>query len=188
MGAEDLHDDFRRVRPPLEGRLVRLRALEPEDLPRLQVLLNDPDVLAGITLPFPLPLAAELEWLDQIRASDSEIVFAIETVEGELIGNCTIRGLDIRNRTGTLGIFIGKPYWDHGYGTDAVRTICRFGFHYLNLQRIDLHVYANNPRAIRSYERVGFTLEGTLRRAQFIDGHYVDEHVMALLVDEWVED
>jgi RimJ/RimL family protein N-acetyltransferase len=188
MGAEDLHDDFRRVRPPLEGRLVRLRALEPDDLPRLQVLLNDPDVLAGITLPFPLPLAAELEWLDQIRASHSEIVFALETVEGELIGNCTLRGLDVRNRTGTLGIFIGKPYWDQGYGTDAVRTICRFGFHYLNLQRIDLHVYANNPRAIRSYEKVGFTLEGTLRRAQFLDGDYVDEHVMALLVDEWVEE
>ena len=186
--AGQVHEDFGRVRPPLEGRLVRLRALEPEDLPRLQGLFNDPDVLAGITLPFPLPLAAQQEWLDGIRRSDSEMVFAIETVEGELVGNCGLRGLGVRNRTANLGIFVGKSHWGRGFGTDAVRTLCRFGFRHLNLQRIELHVYETNERGIRAYEKVGFRLEGTLRRNHFVGGRYVDEHVMGLLAEELVEE
>jgi RimJ/RimL family protein N-acetyltransferase len=184
----ELYGDFRRIRSPLEGRLVRLRPLEREDLERLQPLFNDPDVMAGITIPFPIPLAAELEWLERIRTSDSELILGIETLEGELVGNSGLRGLGIRNRTADLGIFVGKPYWNRGYGTDAVRTLCRFGFRHLNLQRIELHVYETNPRGIRAYEKVGFKLEGTLRRNHFVEGRYVDEHVMGLLAEELIEE
>ena len=58
----------------------------------------------------------------------------------------------------------------------------------MNLQRIELHVYAGNTRGIRAYERVGFRLEGTLRRAQFVGGRYVDVLVMGLLAEELVEE
>jgi RimJ/RimL family protein N-acetyltransferase len=183
-----LHEDFRRVRPPLEGRLIRLRAVEPEDAARLNPLFNDPGVLAGLTFPLPQPLAGFHEWLAGVRGSDSEIEFVIETPEGEAIGGCGLRGLNDRNRTGNLGIWIGRPYWDRGYGTDAVRTLCRFAFRHMNLQRIDLHVFVTNPRARRSYEKVGFRLEGTLRKAQFVGGEYVDELVMGLLAEELVEE
>ena len=182
-----LHEDFRRIPPPFEGRLVRLRPLEPEDASRLNPLFNDPDVLAGLTFPFPQPAVGFIEWVESSRHSTDSIDFVIETIEGRAVGACGMRGLNDRNRSGNLGIWIGKPYWGRGYGTDAVRTLCRFGFRHMNLQRVELHVYADNPRARRAYEKVGFRLEGTMRRAQFVGGEYVDAHLMGLLAEELAE-
>jgi RimJ/RimL family protein N-acetyltransferase len=95
--------------------------------------------------------------------------------------------IELPSRTALLGIWIGKPYWDQGLGTDATRTLCRFGFRHMNLQRIELNVFATNPRALRVYEKVGFRLEGTRRRSQFVGGRYVDSYVMGLLAEELSE-
>jgi RimJ/RimL family protein N-acetyltransferase len=65
-----------------------------------------------------------------------------------------------------------------------MRTLCRFGFRHMNLQRIELNVFSVNPRALRVYERVGFKVEGTRRRSQFVGGRYVDSFVMGLLSEE----
>jgi RimJ/RimL family protein N-acetyltransferase len=132
-------------------------------------------------------VAGFLEWLEKARRSDDSVEFVIETIEGEAIGACDLRQLNDRNRSANLGIWIAKPYWDRGFGTDAVRTLCRFGFRHMNLQRVDLQVYADNVRGRRAYEKVGFKLEGTLRRAQFVGGRYVDALVMGLLAEEFVD-
>jgi RimJ/RimL family protein N-acetyltransferase len=184
----EMHADFRRIRPPLEGRLVRLRSIEPEDAGRLNPMFNDPAVLAGLTMAMPQASSGFHEWHEAVRRRDDEIELIIETLEGEAIGACGVRGLNERNRAGNLGIWIARPYWGRGFGTDAVRTLCRFAFRHMNLQRVDLHVYANNLRGRRAYEKVGFRLEGTLRRAQFVSGEYVDELVMGLLAEELTEE
>jgi RimJ/RimL family protein N-acetyltransferase len=67
---------------------------------------------------------------------------------------------------------------------DAMRVVCRFGFEMMNLQRIELEVYADNARAVHVYEKVGFRLEGTRRHAVFKRGRYHDMHVMGLLEGE----
>jgi RimJ/RimL family protein N-acetyltransferase len=184
----DVHEDFRRIRPPLEGRLVRLRAMELEDAARLNPLFKDPEVLAGLIVAMPQSLSGFRDWSEAARRSEDEIDLIIERLEGEAIGACGLRGLNDRNRAGDLGIWIARPYWGRGFGTDAVRTLCRFAFRHMNLQRVDLHVYSNNLRGRRAYEKVGFRLEGTLRRGQFVGGEYVDELVMGLLAEELVEE
>ena len=85
-----------------------------------------------------------------------------------------------------MGIFIGdKNYWSKGYGTDAMRTLLRFAFGEANLHRVELEVFAFNPRAIRTYEKAGFELEGVRKQALFREGAWHDEHIMATLRDEW---
>ena len=172
---------------PFQGRMVRLRAFRDEDVPRLNEMFGDPDVLAGLTVAFPQPVAGFREFVEASRGDGSVAMFVIETFEGEAVGGCGLEGLNPRNRSATLGIWIGRPYWGRGFGTDAVLTLCRFGFRHLNLQRIELHVYAGNERGIRAYRRVGFQVEGTLRRAQFLGGRYVDVLVMGLLEEELAE-
>jgi RimJ/RimL family protein N-acetyltransferase len=175
--------------PALDGRLVRLRAREQADLSRLNEMFNDPDVLAGLTFPFPQSMAGIREWAERTRADRTNATFVIETLQGrDTIGVCSLENIDPRARASVFGIWVGKPFWNEGYGTDATRTCCRFGFRYLNLQRIELTVYAEtNPRAVRAYEKVGFKHEGTLRRAQFIGGRYRDVAVMGLLAEELIE-
>jgi RimJ/RimL family protein N-acetyltransferase len=68
-----------------------------------------------------------------------------------------------------------------GLGTEATRLIVGYGFDQLGLHRIELEVYAFNPRARRAYEKVGFVAEGVLRDALWWDGEWVDAVVMSML-------
>jgi RimJ/RimL family protein N-acetyltransferase len=61
----------------------------------------------------------------------------------------------------------------------------RHGFETLNLNRIYLRVYADNPRARRSYEKAGFVEEGCLRESVFRHGKYGDLFIMSVLRSEW---
>jgi RimJ/RimL family protein N-acetyltransferase len=72
---------------------------------------------------------------------------------------CTVglRNLDFRAGEGTLGIIVRADAVGRGYGTDAIRNILHFGFETLGLRRVLLDVAANNPRAQRCYERLGFS-------------------------------
>jgi diamine N-acetyltransferase len=67
-----------------------------------------------------------------------------------------------------------------------VRALARWAFDELALNRLWLRVYEDNPRGQRSYEKVGFKVEGRLRQDRFHGGRYMDTVVMGLLRDELV--
>jgi len=93
------------------------------------------------------------------------------------------------NRSATLGIAIGdKDSWDGGFGTDTMRTVCRFGFEMMNLHRIELEVYASKARARHVYEKVGFAVEGTRRDGVFKFGADQNVVVMGLIEGELLWD
>jgi RimJ/RimL family protein N-acetyltransferase len=162
--------------PPFEGRLVRLRAFERSDAGTLNDLFSDPNVLRGLgSVHFPQAVAGFEEFLEETLSDRAPV------------GGCGLEGIEPAFRTATLGIWIGKPFWGRGFGTDATRTLCRFGFRYMNLHRIELNVFAWNVTAVRAYEKVGFRMEGTRRRSGFHDGAHTDSHLMGLLDDELAE-
>lgn len=87
-----------------------------------------------------------------------------------------------------MGIGIGeREYWSKGYGTDAMNVILRFAFDELNLYRISLNVFEYNQRAIRSYEKVGFVVEGREREFLRRGGRRWDMIFMGLLREEWAQ-
>jgi RimJ/RimL family protein N-acetyltransferase len=172
---------------PFQGRLIRLRAQEPEDEPLLYEWFNDAEVTEHLSMRYPLSHRSEREFIEKVSApSFNGVQFAVETLaEGRLIGGCGLQDGSPENRGAILGIAIGdKSYWDGGYGTDAMRTLCRFGFEMMNLHRIQLDVYANNLRARHVYEKIGFKAEVTKRQALYKFGEYQDVLVMGLLEGE----
>jgi RimJ/RimL family protein N-acetyltransferase len=181
------HEDFARIPPPLQGGLVRLRPVEEADLPRINELFWEPDVTEQLLVVWPEPISGTRQWWERPRA-EGEPRFVIETLAGEFVGICDLGRVEGRARTAALGIWIGKPFWDKGFGTDATRLLCRFAFNEMNLQRIELGVVENNARGKRAYEKVGFKEEGRLRRARFVGGSHVDLIVMGLLAEELIED
>jgi RimJ/RimL family protein N-acetyltransferase len=85
-----------------------------------------------------------------------------------------------------VGIFIGdKNYWGKGYGTDAMSVLVKFIFEQMNIHKVKLNVFSYNERAIKSYEKCGFKVEGVLRQEIFRDGKYYDEIIMGLLKEEY---
>jgi len=114
-------------------------------------------------------------------------MMGIFTESDEFIGEVSYREMDLVARTAVLGIMIGdKNFWGRGYGTDAVRTMCHFLFQRFQLRRIQLDTWSGNERAIKSYLKVGFQVEGTLRQATLVKGIPTDQVVMGLLRSEFV--
>ena len=172
------------------GERIRLRAINQDDLPIFVEWLNDPEIIRGLMVMLPFSLDDETAWYAEVRKKPQEekpLAIEILTEGGwELIGNCGLFGIDWRTRQAEFGIVIGaKQHWDQGYGTEALGLMVRHGFGTLNLNRISLRVFADNPRAIRSYEKAGFVHEGRLREGHYHDGVYVDVLVMSMLRSDW---
>jgi RimJ/RimL family protein N-acetyltransferase len=175
------------------GQRIRLRAVEHSDLTRFVEWLNDPEVTAGLTLYLPLSMGDEEQWYQGMRQrppAEHPLVIEIKVADGwKMIGNLGFIGVDWRVRSAEVGIFIGeKTLWNQGYGSEAMKLILRHGFQTLNLNRIFLRVFANNPRAIRSYEKVGYVLEGCQRQGEYQNGEYVDVLLMSVLRAEWKDE
>jgi RimJ/RimL family protein N-acetyltransferase len=91
--------------------------------------------------------------------------FAIETLDGKHIGNCTYYGIDGAKGETELGIMIGdRAYWDKGYGTSAVTAIVNYIFQQTKLKRIYLKTLESNTRAQKCFTKCGFTPYGHLKR------------------------
>ena len=172
------------------GEKVRLRPIERSDLPRYVAWFGDPEVRRHLAIYLPFSLAQEERWFDGLLerlAQQSDVVFAVETLEGVHIGNVGLHSIDWKNRCSELGIIIGeKAYWNQGYGTDAIRTLLGLAFREINLHRVFLRVDADNGRAIRCYEKAGFQREGTSREGVFREGTYHDQYVMSILEREFL--
>ena len=115
-------------------------------------------------------LARDSIWLldDELNALDpavgkivNSLSFAIQTLDGKHIGMCGVYNFSACD--GQIGIRIGdKKYWGKGYGTDTVSILVNFCLTILGVARIWLKVLPTNGRAIRCYEKCGFTKCGKI--------------------------
>ncbi len=96
----------------------------------------------------------ERAWVRTKLEEQAAIFSMIDKESGCFIGN--IEYVDIHDGTGELGISITAAMQDRGFGTEAIRTMVRYGTETLGLQRIVLKVYPFNERAIHVYESCGF--------------------------------
>ena len=172
-----------------EGKLVRLRAFDNSDLMKFLAYSNDYEVMRGASgaILYPSTVDDAARAMNQNTSYTSgEYQFAIETREKyEFIGQCGFTKVNWKNRLGEIGILIGeKEYRGKGFGTDAIRTLCRFGFNEMNLHKIKALVFDFNLAALRCYENCGFHAEGVLKQEIFRDGAYHDVHCMALFREE----
>ncbi|MDO5617347.1 GNAT family N-acetyltransferase [Kocuria sp.] len=175
----------------LLGHKVRLRALEERDLDDLTAWWNDPKWMAyQAATVMPAPYSSQVDmfrkWSE--NSTSSSVGFSIEnTVTGELVGHLTLWGIDPIVRAATLGIIIGSPHIGQGFGADAISVLKRYAFDELALNKIELAVWEFNVRALRTYQRAGFVVEGRRRAAAFHDGRYWDQVQMGILSSEYLE-
>jgi RimJ/RimL family protein N-acetyltransferase len=173
------------------GERIRLRAPEREDVKKFHEWINDPEVTFGLSLYLPMSMRYEEAWFENVgKRPPDEKPLAIEVRAGDgwrLIGNSGIFEIDHVAHSAEIGIMIGdKSMWNQGLGAETVGLLLRHGFETLNLNRIFLRVYADNPRAIHSYQKAGFIHEGTLREAVFKRGKFEGVHLMSVLRQEWL--
>jgi RimJ/RimL family protein N-acetyltransferase len=176
------------VRNPFRiGKRVYLRPLEREDAGVLAPWFNDPEVTRTLLAFRPMSVGAEVEFLERLAKDETAVVLGIVLRAGDrLVGTVGLHKIDAGNRNAEFGIAVGdKRAQNKGCGTEATGLIVDYAFDTLNLNRVRLCVYANNPRGLHVYAKVGFVKEGVLRQEAYREGRYWDVIVMGLLRSEW---
>jgi RimJ/RimL family protein N-acetyltransferase len=175
--------------PTIRGEHVYLRPAEREDIDLFVRWFADEETTRYLATRAPFSKAMEEKWFESMLEQQGKRSYHFVIcllADDRPIGTAGFHHVNQEDGNAAFGISIGeKAEWSKGYGTDALRAICDFGFGQLRLERIELDVYEPNVRAQRSYEKAGFVTEGTLRHAHFSDGQYHDVLRMSLLRDEW---
>ena len=108
--------------------------------------------------------------------------FAIVTMEGKHIGNCSYFNIDSVNHQAEIGIMIGeKEYWGKGCATEAIRLISNYAFITLNLHKLTAGCYRANAASSKAFEKAGFIEEGMRKAHMFYDGTYQDIFQYAMI-------
>jgi RimJ/RimL family protein N-acetyltransferase len=171
----------------LRGEVAGLRARQESDIPVLHAHLHD-DVATRVRTDsrpwYPVPPGSSPY---QVTGQDGRVaVFSVVYLaDNELAGDALLWDIDQHNRTAHIGISLLPAFRGRRLGTDVVRVLCRYGFAILGLHRLQIETLADNDAMIQAASRAGFTREGTLRRAAWVNGDFADEVVLGLLVTEW---
>ncbi len=172
------------------GRLVRLAAQDADkDAETLARWSNDSEYLRLLDSDPAQPRTAKHFQDSAARRAERENDFAfnIRTLaDDRFVGFVRLWVMNWTSAEGRVGIGIGEPAdRGRGFGTEAMQLVLRYAFAELGLARVSLEAFAENRRAIRSYEKAGFTLEGVQREWARRDGRRADVVNMGILSDEF---
>ncbi len=161
----------------MEG--VTIRHAEVGDAEAFHRIMTGPRVVAG-TLQLPL------QSIERTRKSLAEIpegdYVLVAVVDGELVGNLDLSTKPNNPRTrhvGDIGMAVREDWQGKGIGTALMEAALDLADNWLNLTRIELHVYTDNTAGVSLYEKFGFEIEGSHRCFAFRDGEYADAYSMA---------
>ncbi|MFB6361134.1 MAG: GNAT family N-acetyltransferase [Halobacteriales archaeon] len=175
----------------LEGEGLVLRTIEEDDLEFLRDTINDPAVRRHLPNRLPLNLEGEREFYEDVIVGDDDTLNLLiwQAADGESdgrrAGTIGVHGLGSIDGTSEIGLFLEPGSWGRGLGTEASRLVTDWAFREQGRHRVIARVTESNDASAAIWEKLGYRHEATLREAGFQDGEYVDEHLYAVLEDEW---
>ena len=104
------------------------------------------------------------------------------------IGYTSLFHINLRHRTAIFAIMLDPNNHGKGYAEKVMRKVVDYGFFQLNLNKITLDVVDYNEKAIHIYEKLGFTVEGTMEQQYFIQGNYYNSLSMGLLKENYLRE
>jgi len=172
----------------LVGPRVLLRVPCPADIDvRLRLGIH-PEIQWGYGLVIdewrPLTRDEAERWYARLGVSPDAVSWVVE-VGGALVGEAHLHTWVRAERRAMFAVGLLHPrHLGRGLGSEIVRLVLDHAFGTLDLHRVALRVLARNSRAIASYERAGFRIEGRERETAHVDGSWEDDLIMGILRHE----
>lgn len=175
-----------------EGKLIRLRAIEPGDWETYFAWNFDDQQTRGLYfIPFPQSREAARRWAEQESArpiGDDNRRFTIARVEDDaVVGDISVHDADPRVGTFSYGVAIKREEQHRGYSSEAILLLLRYYIQERRYLKVTVTVYSFNEASIRLHERLGFQREGRLRRMVYTNGAYHDHLLYGLTAEEFRE-
>ncbi len=186
MGTKPRPQPFPDARQWLGHQRLRLEPLARRHAPALFELVRQERARLRQWLP----------WLDGTRTVDDTDCFIRASraaavagralrlaivVDDVAVGTCGIEDLDWHDRRGAIGYWIGEAWEGEGWISAAAALLCRYGFHRLQLNRIELYAQPSNHRSCAVAERLGFRREGILRERARLYDQFIDLALYAVV-------
>lgn len=172
--------------PILETERLILRPIDLKDAPEVQRLAGAREVaLNTLTIPHPYPDGAAEEWIRSHTTDAGMMNFAIvRRADGALVGSV---GLILKSDhdKAEIGYWIGVPFWNQGYATEAVAAVIDYAFQELGVQRVYAAHFSRNSASGQVLIKNGMRHEGTLRRDIKKWDEYLDVEMYSILRTEW---
>ncbi|WP_239769842.1 GNAT family protein [Mammaliicoccus sp. P-M57] len=164
---------------------INIRALYKEDEALILKWKENKNLRNLIGTIFPINELEHQKWFENKMLDKNGRIFIIEENYQNPIGLIGFNQIDWINRNAELFIFIGnKQYRGKGIGEQATNIILDFAKENLNLVMIYLKVFSFNDSAIKMYEKIGFNIDGKLRKSKYFKGNYYDTIYMSKILDE----
>lgn len=164
--------------PVLTTERLTLRPFAMDDAPRVHALLSTPEIAdTTLNIAYPYPEGAAEGWIathGQAAAEGTGWTWAIATLAGDEMMGAIGLGVARAHRRGALGYWLGVPFWNRGYMSEAARRVVVHGFGELDLHRIEAHCMTRNPASARVMEHAGMIHEGTSRDFIVKHGRFED--------------
>lgn len=162
---------------------IEIRHAVPEDYKAVQQIHAQPGVIRGtLQLPFP---SAEV-WKRRLADKPDALYSLVASIDGDVIGMLGV-WIDThsprRRHAAGIGMAVHDRWQGRGVGTALLRAGLDLADSWLNVIRLELHVFTDNERAIALYRRFGFEVEGTLRKYAYRAGRFDDAYLMARIRD-----
>jgi len=165
---------------------IILRPLQKADLENRVRWFNDPQVRQTLVVMEHFEQEKTARWFERLQSDQTRTEFAIETLEGVVIGVTGLLGIEKEHGVAECYCVIGnKDYWGKKLGTEIHSVLIQWAFEKLGLYKIRADIRTNNPAIFRVVEKLGFKIEGTLRQEKVVDGQKIDLCRIGLLRDEF---
>ena len=170
----------------MKGKAI-LRPLEMSDLDNMMTWVNNLEVVGYFAnMNHNISREEEERFLENILQSPKDIMYAIETEEGEYLGNSGLNQIYWPSRNARLSIIIGnKEQQGRGYGQSAITQTLDLAFNTNNLHKVWLMVRESNEKARHVYGKCGFREEGVMREEYLLNGRFENMVRMSILDHEF---
>lgn len=170
----------------MEDGRIYLRLMTAEDTENIIKWRNSDVVRKQFIYQKEFTVESHENWIKTMIETGKAAQMMIVLNEGDrAIGSVYVRDIDLENKKAEYGIFIGETdCLGKGYGTEAAELMIEYAFEFLGIHKLMLRVYAENERAIKSYEKAGFKKEAYLKDDVYVQEKFRDIVLMAVINQE----
>ncbi len=149
--------------PTLETARLILRPLRRSDVAAIVALAGDEAVATKTaSIPYPLTVREAEGWLHRHLRSDGdrEVVFAIEHKQDRVFLGAIGLLITGTREPAPMGYWLGRPFWNRGYMTEAIQRLLDHAFADLNVMAVRAAAYPDNPASMRAQDKAGMAFVG----------------------------
>lgn len=163
-----------------------IRHIVENDLALRVKWMNHPNIYSFMHYDIPVLLENTISWYQKNIENSNRIDVVFEE-NSEIVAMGGLTRIDTVSKKAELYILVNPFLHSKGIGTKATRLLCKYGFENLNIEKIFLVTNESNLAAQKVYEKIGFKLEGRLRKETIVNNQIEDRLYYGLFANELLE-